>query len=528
MKIKEICEKTSLTDRTVRYYIEEGLITPFYSENYIGRKSFDFSEEDLIALKRIATLRSFGFSVEEIKLLSKDREHSREIIEAVRERAKQSLDENGKRYNALSRIDLSRDADISEITERLSDQSVFNEEGHPNASIKSTVQGFLYASFIILSVWLPIAIPFTVLLAELLTTDSPIVGVDNLFFTLLCLLPSLALLLITKVINRPGRAVRGALTLLCCICIPLSVLFSSGILRECEHDYEPYRTVTASSCSNEGEVIVKCSTCGYTATEATEALPHSPLPLEAVEPTCGKDGLTGGSYCSECLEIISNQRIIPKTGLHTPITDPARAADCERGGLSEGSHCLDCGEVLVRQVSSPPLGHSYTAQKVAPSCAAKGYTLHQCFCGAAYVDSYIRETVYHDFTEYSSDPEKSICRTCGLKVILHGNAGGNDSVKYYLTGDDYHSYGKTLVVYGEGAMDAYEIDDPPWSYFAAQIKTVIIEEDITSVGKNAFSDKAYSNVGRLVIRSRHLKNVKIEDSFSGISSILAEIVFDYE
>ena len=29
MKIKEICEKTGLTDRTVRYYIEEALISLF-------------------------------------------------------------------------------------------------------------------------------------------------------------------------------------------------------------------------------------------------------------------------------------------------------------------------------------------------------------------------------------------------------------------------------------------------------------------------------------------------------------------
>ena len=70
MKIKEICEKTGLTDRTVRYYIEEGLISPFYTENYLGRKAFDFSEQDLDKLKSIATLRSFGFSVEEIKALS--------------------------------------------------------------------------------------------------------------------------------------------------------------------------------------------------------------------------------------------------------------------------------------------------------------------------------------------------------------------------------------------------------------------------------------------------------------------------
>lgn len=41
MKIKAVCEATGLTDRTVRYYIEEGLIAPFYTENYcISTKKF--------------------------------------------------------------------------------------------------------------------------------------------------------------------------------------------------------------------------------------------------------------------------------------------------------------------------------------------------------------------------------------------------------------------------------------------------------------------------------------------------------
>ena len=39
MKIKAVCEATGLTDRTVRYYIEEELISPVYTENYLGRKT---------------------------------------------------------------------------------------------------------------------------------------------------------------------------------------------------------------------------------------------------------------------------------------------------------------------------------------------------------------------------------------------------------------------------------------------------------------------------------------------------------
>ncbi len=67
MKIKTVCDMTGLTDRAVRYYIEEQLISPEYTENYLGRKSFDFTESDVQQLKDISVLRKFGFSIAEIK-----------------------------------------------------------------------------------------------------------------------------------------------------------------------------------------------------------------------------------------------------------------------------------------------------------------------------------------------------------------------------------------------------------------------------------------------------------------------------
>ena len=67
MKIKAVCEMTGLTDRAVRYYIEEQLISPEYTENYLGRKSFEFTEDDVQQLQDISVLRKFGFSIAEIK-----------------------------------------------------------------------------------------------------------------------------------------------------------------------------------------------------------------------------------------------------------------------------------------------------------------------------------------------------------------------------------------------------------------------------------------------------------------------------
>ena len=67
MKIKEVCEKTHLTDRTVRLYMSYGLVSPNYKENYYGRKNYSFNDDDVKRLKNIALLRKFGFSISDIK-----------------------------------------------------------------------------------------------------------------------------------------------------------------------------------------------------------------------------------------------------------------------------------------------------------------------------------------------------------------------------------------------------------------------------------------------------------------------------
>lgn len=58
MKIKEVCERTGLTRRAVRFYEEKGLISPEIREENEYR---DYTETDVRRLQLVARLRGYRF-----------------------------------------------------------------------------------------------------------------------------------------------------------------------------------------------------------------------------------------------------------------------------------------------------------------------------------------------------------------------------------------------------------------------------------------------------------------------------------
>ncbi len=353
MKIKEICEKTGLTDRTIRYYIEEQLIAPYYTENYLGRKSFDFSENDLERLKNIATLRAFGFSVEEIKEISSGAGESQQIVEAVKRRTGESLDESRRRLNVLSSIDNSDDIDLSRLAQKLSsyEPTIENEPRRPN--FKKRFIAFLSSCVIFLAVWLPIILTSIVLVLRISTTDSPIVRPVFFVITLLCFLPSTVTMLVLQRLKGARRVLRIILIILCVLCIPVGAFFSSNSIIACEHHYELYRATLEPTCLSDGENVMKCGMCGGFETRKVEKLPHSVEIIHGVEPTCNSTGLSDGSFCSFCNELLVEQSVLPITDIHTAVTDAAIPATCKSTGLSEGSHCSRCNVILKEQKIIP-------------------------------------------------------------------------------------------------------------------------------------------------------------------------------
>ncbi len=67
------------------------------------------------------------------------------------------------------------------------------------------------------------------------------------------------------------------------------------------------------------------------------------------------------------------------------VVDEAVEPTCTETGLTEGSHCTDCGEVLVAQEEVAALGHDYEDVVTDATCTESGYTVYPCTgCGDTY------------------------------------------------------------------------------------------------------------------------------------------------
>ena len=67
MNIKEMEQRSSMTRANIRFYEQEGLLSPRRQDN--GYR--DYSEDDLQQLHRIHLLRTLGVSLEEIRAAQK-------------------------------------------------------------------------------------------------------------------------------------------------------------------------------------------------------------------------------------------------------------------------------------------------------------------------------------------------------------------------------------------------------------------------------------------------------------------------
>ena len=165
------------------------------------------------------------------------------------------------------------------------------------------------------------------------------------------------------------------------------------------HAWGEWQETAAATCTAPGtEQRVCVNDPSHEETRDTALAPHTEVADAAIAPTCTAPGLTEGSHCDVCDEVLIPQTVVPATGHswgawttvtsatctengleqrvcandanhmenrvveasgHASVTDAAVAPTCTETGLTAGSHCKDCGAVLVPQTVVPATGHTW-------------------------------------------------------------------------------------------------------------------------------------------------------------------------
>ena len=256
MKIKAVSELTGLTTRTIRVYIDEKLIAPKFTENYLGRRSFEFSQSDIAVLQNIATLRKYGFSIDEIRNILLDSQTSIAIIENVKQRTQIQADEYRERLKALARVEAQKAYSVEELSEILLQGEA--EIQFPVELPKLNVKRIVKSSVIFFVVWLPFVLVIGGIINDITTYAYPKISITNVILTLFTLIPSVSILVITKLKSNIKRIAKRMILCLCVVAIPFSFIMPYGIVTRSEttafryyRDFDPDCLATRNKVFNE-------------------------------------------------------------------------------------------------------------------------------------------------------------------------------------------------------------------------------------------------------------------------------------
>lgn len=118
MQIQEVCKKTGLTKRTIRFYIEKGLLSPKFVTKS-GKDYREYSEKDIQNLICVGDLRKLRFTSNDIKHMQISSKNIKDILVHHLETIKEDIVDQKMIINALQKIQNDSFDTIEDLSHKL-------------------------------------------------------------------------------------------------------------------------------------------------------------------------------------------------------------------------------------------------------------------------------------------------------------------------------------------------------------------------------------------------------------------------
>lgn len=198
------------------------------------------------------------------------------------------------------------------------------------------------------------------------------------------------------------------------------------------------------------EVEINCA-CG----SVTKCNHSSMIEVPAVSPTCTADGNRAHWYCSVCGKYFADSLGLAETTLpeitlmatgHSLVVDSEVAATCISTGLTSGTHCDICGDIIFAQETVPVNDNAHSLTDMATCTVSQTCTL----CGIVYAEAY-----GHTSNAGATCTDSEVCVTCGTVIT---SALGHKYSEEWTTDSQYHwrvcEYGDETVDVAEHAIES--------------------------------------------------------------------------
>ena len=210
-----------------------------------------------------------------------------------------------------------------------------------------------------------------------------------------------------------------------------STTYYTTQINSCTHVWDTLE-IKAPTCTEEGYTIYVCKNCGLLFnSDIVAATGHTEAVDEAVPATCTENGLTEGTHCAVCGEIITAQEVIPATGHsygYTDNGDGTHAVTCASCGDSYNeAHTFTDGTCIcgALEVTGPTVDTALTLNINTSALALEGATLLRICVPTTAFSAYDIDTAYMEVVATRYNTATGEYYTVTTNIPCSGNYGKN-------------------------------------------------------------------------------------------------------